>query len=108
MAPSIPPKGEGRIILREKVRRTCGACFRLCPRDPIEKQVLLCATAYNHGVKWEMPKDELLEHLYEWSSKKFFHLELMETPFTTKYSYAEIAYEWYQNRRLNVRDNRRP
>lgn len=62
---------------------------------PLDEQVRLCATAYNNGA--DLPGDGQgnLDKLYQWSSLSSFHVDLVPTPLTKKYCYAELAVEYY-------------
>lgn len=62
---------------------------------PMVEQVRLCATAYNNGAHLPGPSLGELDRLYQWSSLSSFHTDLVPTPLTRMYCYAEIALSHY-------------
>lgn len=65
---------------------------------PMSEQVRLCATAYNNGASLPGPGKGNIERLYQWSSLSSFHTDLIATPLTQKYCYAELSLTHYLNR----------
>lgn len=64
---------------------------------PIDEQVRLCATAYNNGAELPGPAKGDIDRLYRWSSLSSFHTDLIATPLTQMYCYAELSVWHYQS-----------
>lgn len=62
---------------------------------PVDEQVRLCATAYNNGADLPGPDKGDIDRLYRWSSLSSFHTDLVASPFTQMYCYAELAVAHY-------------
>lgn len=62
---------------------------------PMDEQVRLCATAYNNGAALPGPALGDVDRLYRWSSKSSFHTDLIATPFTQMYCYADLSAAHY-------------
>lgn len=63
---------------------------------PIEEQVQLLATAYNHGVIATSASGGSMEQLRQWSVMKTFHLAIIPVKDTPRYSYAHLAWQRFQ------------
>lgn len=62
---------------------------------PMTEQVRLCATAYNNGAVLPGAARGDIDRLYQWSSLSSFHTDLVATPLTQMYCYAELSAEHY-------------
>ena len=64
---------------------------------PVEEQVRLAATAYNHGCVWAAPGYGDPERIRKHMDEKKFHYAVVPTSWTRKYCYSRLALHHYRS-----------